>query len=225
MLNRWKGLHTMAATKTAVDPASLGVTGAVRRFAVAELSAQPTRAVTDTGWGFSANLFLPIVPVKNDDRANAFSLVSSYAVGAADADFYTGLNGGITFPPLPNPTGAMPAPTYTPNVDTGLVTFTPNGTLVAIRWWSFIVGLSYHLPPSGRVWISANYSHLQSGNIADLGISSQVYYVSNWFDGNLFCDLTTALRLGAEYARFQQSYGDDVSAVNNRFQVSGFWLF
>ena len=34
-----------------------------------------------------------------------------------------------------------------------------------------------------------------------------------------------AVRLGFEYAWFEQTYGDDVKAHNSRFDVSGFYLF
>jgi hypothetical protein len=225
MINGWKGLHTHAATGTAVDPAAVGISGAVRRFAVENFSAQPTYAVTDTGWAISANAFAPIVSASIDDRAHALALTGSYAIGAASSDFYTALNGGITFPPLPNPTGIMPAPVYSPDIDLGLVAFDSAGELKAIKWWSLIAGLEYHLPPSGHVWVSGNYSHMHSSNIASLGVPSAVFKTSNWFDGNVFWDATTAVRVGFEYAWFQQTYGDGVKAINSRFQLSGFYIF
>jgi len=224
-INGWKGLRTLSATGTAVDAAALGVSGAWRHFAVDNFSAQPTFAVRDTGWALSVDAMIPIVPTSTDDHANALVLTGSYVVGAADADFYSALNGGIGFPPLPNPTGAMPAPVYTPDIDNGLVTFNSSGALEAVKWWSLIGGLQYHLPPSGHVWISVNYSHMHSSNIAALGTPSAVFVTSNWFDGNLFWDATTAVRAGFEYAWFEQTYADDVKAHNSRFQLSGFYIF
>jgi hypothetical protein len=220
-----KGLHTASATGTNIDSAMVGVSGAVRHFALQNFSAQPTFAVTDTGWGVSAGAFVPIVPASTDDHANAFSFTAAFAIGAADADFYTTLNGGIAFPPLPNPTGAMPPPTYVPNIDSGLVTFTSAGQLEAIKWWSVIGGLEYHFPPSDTFFVSVNYSHMHSSNIASLGNPSSVFQTSNWFDGNVFWNITKEARVGFEYAWFRQTYGDDVRATNNRFILSGFYLF
>jgi len=224
-VNGWKGVRTLGATGTEVDALAIGVSAAIRWFKVAEFAAKPTTAVSDTGWAISADAFVPIIPGSMEDRGNSLTFTGSFATGAADADFYTGLNGGITFPALPNPTGIMPAPTYTPDIDNGLVVFNSAGELTAIKWWSTILGFQYYLPPSGRVWVAGNFSHMHSSNIADLGNPASVFKTSNWFDGNLFWDATAAVRFGFEYAWFQQIYGDDVKAKNSRFQVSGFYLF
>src|SRR5262249_37255319 len=149
-------------------------------------AAKPTFAVDKNGWALSADAFVPIIPGSMEERGNSLTFTGSFVIGQADADFYSMLNGGITQPALPNPAGTMPAPTYTPNVDNGLVVFNAAGELVPIKWWSTIVGLQYYLPPNGNVWFSANYSHMHSSNIAEVGNPANVFETSNWFDGNIF---------------------------------------
>lgn len=37
-----------------------------------------------------------------------------------------------------------------------------------------MVGLQYYLPPEGRRWLAANYSHMSSGNVAQLAAPGSV---------------------------------------------------
>ena len=224
----WKGVRTAGSTGTSADALSIGVSGVVRRFKVSELSAAPKGRRGKTGWGVSFDALLPIIPTTMEKRANALTATGSFATGTGIADLYAGLTGNVGFPALPNPNMAMPAPTYTPNVDAGLVTYDAQGVLHTIDWQSFIVGLQYYLPPSGKVWISANYSRMKSGNATsyvDAAGAARIFNKSYWADVNLFVDATSALRFGGEYAYFHQTYGDGVTAKNHRLQFSSFLLF
>jgi hypothetical protein len=221
----YRGLRTIGAAGTAVDSMAFGVSGAVRRFAVDNYSATPTTAVTDVGWAISVDAMVPVIAKTLKDKANALTFTGSYARGAGDADFYTALTGGLTFPPLPNPTGAMPAPTYTPDIDNGLVAFTPSGDLNLIQFQTFILGLQYRLPPAGDVWLAATYSHLSSGNIADFGQPQAVFTVANWVAATVFWDATESVRIGAEYTWYGQKYADDVNAHNQRGHLIALYLF
>jgi hypothetical protein len=225
LVDDYRGLRTIGAAGTAVDAMGFGVSGAVRRFAVDNYSATPTTAVTDVGWAISVDALVPIISRTLKDKANALTFTGSYARGAGDADLYTALTGGLTFPPLPNPTGAIPAPIYVPDIDNGLVAFTPSGTLNVIQFQTFIFNLQYHLPPSGQVWLSATYSHLNSGNIAEFGAPQSVFTVANWVAASVFWDATEAVRLGAEYTWYGQTYADDVGAHNQRGHLIALYLF
>jgi hypothetical protein len=225
MLNGWRGLHTAGSTGTAIDRAALGVSGLVRQLKVAELSATPSGERRKTAAAISIDALLPIVSASDTSRGNALTVTASFVNGTGLADQYSGLNGGIGFPAPPNPSGAMPAPTYTPNIDTGLATYGADGRLHAINWRSVLVGAQYYLPPAGNVWISANFSHMSSSNIDSWGVPSKVFTQSTWADGNLFWDVDGSVRFGAEYAYFQQHYADGQSAKNHRVQLSGFYLF
>ncbi len=222
--NDWKGLHTAGGAGTAVDGLSLGVSGVARRFVVPSLVGAGHNK--RKGWGLSLDALIPVIPAAMDKRANALTLTGSFVTGTGISDLYTGLSGGVGFPSPPNPAGVMPAPTYSPDIDNGMVTFDAQGQLHTIDWRSFIVGVQYYLPPSGKLWVSGNYSVMKSNNAASYGLDpSKVFDKSWWADANVFYDLTSAVRLGAEYAYFHQTYGDGAEAKNTRLQFSGFYLF
>ncbi|HET9955577.1 MAG TPA: hypothetical protein VFQ61_13780 [Polyangiaceae bacterium] len=224
----WKGVRTAGSTGTAADPLTIGVSGVARRFKVPEFAAAPKGRRGKTGWGISLDALIPVIPASMEKRANALTLTGSFVTGTGIADLYSGLTGGVTFPALPNPNMVNPAPTYTSNVDAGLVTYDAQGELHTIDWRSFIVGIQYYLPPSGKVWVSANYSQMKSENATsyvDAAGAAKIYNKSYWADANLFVDATSAVRFGAEYAYFHQTYGDGVESKNKRFQFSAFLLF
>jgi hypothetical protein len=228
VFNHWKALHTGGSTGTASDPGGIGISGVYRHFRVDELSSSPTGTKGKDAGGISIDVLIPIIPATLDHREDALTFTGSFVQGTGIADLYTGLNGNIGYPSLPNPNVTSPAPTYTPNIDPGLVTYSATGQLHSIDWRSFIVGLQYYLPPSGHVWLSANFSMLSSHNIdlyATGTMASAVFKRSQWADGNIFVDLNAALRLGFEGAWFSQKYVDDSSRKNYRLQASAFYLF
>ncbi|HVZ88872.1 MAG TPA: hypothetical protein VHG72_18020, partial [Polyangia bacterium] len=233
-LNGWKGMHTAGATGSAVDPLSIGFSTVGRYFNVPNLAASPTKQVSLNGYGYSVDALLPIIPATDVNHPdNALTLTGSFVYGQAIADLYTGLSGGAAFPTLPaSATGA--AQTYPQDVDNGLVVFTPDGVLHAIRWESFIVGAQYYLPTPTRAWISGNFSRMHSSDIAALSAASpsgtpslagKTFDTSYWADGNLFVDVNAAVRFGLEYAYFQQNYLDGTKGKDNRIQFSGFYIF
>ncbi|HVZ33159.1 MAG TPA: hypothetical protein VG963_12085 [Polyangiaceae bacterium] len=228
-INNWKGLRTGGSTGTAIDSAAIGVSAVGRRFGVAEFAATPTRRERENGWGVSFDGLIPIVPATDKDRANAVTATGSFVTGAGVADYYTGLTGGVTFPSLPNPGMATPAPTYAPDIDNGLVTYDANGELHAIKWQTMIFGLQYYLPPSGKIWLAANYSHTHSPNAADYDTSAgnlaRTFTNAWWADGNIFADVFPGFRVGLEYAHFEQKYADGTKAHNERVQLSTFFIF
>lgn len=184
-----------------------------------EFSATPATDVSTSGAAYSIDLLLPIIPGTLKDRGNALTLNASFANGSGFSDLFTGLNGGVRFPSLPG--GA----TYSANVDTGLVIFTPDGMLQTVDWRAFLVGLQYYLPPDGKLWISGNFSQMYSANAASFGPASGVFNHSWWADGNIFYDLTPAVRFGLEYAYFSQTFVDNVNATNHRVQFSAWYIF
>jgi hypothetical protein len=224
--NDWKGVHTAGSAGTSADGLAIGVSGVARRFVLPSFAG--TEQSKKNGWGVSIDALLPVIPASMEHRENALTLTGSFVTGSGTSDLYTGLNGGVGFPAPPNPTMASPAPTYAADIDNGMVTFDSQGHLHTIDWQSYIIGVQYYLPPSGKVWVSANYSGMKSDNAAsyvNAAGSAKIFNKSYWADANLFVDLTSAVRLGAEYAYFHQTYGDGVAAKNTRLQFSGFYIF
>ncbi|HEY4241104.1 MAG TPA: hypothetical protein VGM88_14880 [Kofleriaceae bacterium] len=230
MINNWKGYHSAGSTSSAVGPAAIGVSGLLRRLDVNEFSAAPKTVNSATGWGFSIDALIPIVSPKSaKDRDNALTLTGSFVTGSGDADLYQSLSGGVSNAALPNPQMLPTAPVYTPNFDNGIAEYDAMGKLHTVDWQSFIVGLQYYIP--GNVaWLSVNYSHVSSGNAKDLGAAAKVWDKEDWYDANLFFDITPAWRMGVEYSLTQQTYVDDTAdkadkPKDSRIQVSGFFIF
>lgn len=226
-INGWKGAQTTGSTGTAVAPASIGVSGDMKRINVPEFTAAPKNTKDKLSTALSVDLFAPILPAKDVDHlGNKLSISGSFVTGYGTADMYTGLTGGIAMPTLPNPNNLVPAPAYPQNIDNGLATFDVNGGLHFIQWTSYIMGVQYYLPGvNGKVWVSANYAHLESSNATNFGAATKTLASADWADGNVFADLVPGLRVGLEYARTWNQYGDNQKPVNDRVQGSAFFIF
>ncbi|WP_394844808.1 hypothetical protein LZC95_48150 [Pendulispora brunnea] len=224
-VNDWKGLHTPGALGTTADGAALSVSGLIRGFRVNEFSPNPITTRTETGWGASFDVMLPVIPVPDaDTRGNALTLMGSFIVGSGIADQMV-LTGGVTQPPLPNPPGG----TYTPDIDNGLVVYDRGGTLHSVDWRSIVAGLQYYLPPSGRIFISSNFSHAESRNVTGLVTEPQqtrnVFRLQRYWDANLFFDITPAARVALSYQWTWQRFLDGASAENKRYMLGMYYLF
>jgi hypothetical protein len=226
-IDSFTGVQTAGATGTDIAPMSVGVSGLVRHVAVDEWSASPKTTKDLTLSAIALNSFLPLIPGNKEHKDNSFSLIGEYAAGYGMADFYTGLTGGVTFPPLPNPTGATPAPTYTPDIDPGIVTFDRGGALHGVGWTSVLVGAQYYLPfVDGTVFLSGNYSHTGSINAGKYSSTpTTTLDVEDWFDANLFVDPTPALRLGLQYANYNAMYFDGHHAIDHRGALGAYFIF
>jgi len=229
-LNDWRGVHTLASTGTTVDGLMVGVSGTLRRL---ELPAPGSNSAAKhtSGYGISLDAFVPIIPAKQRDRSNALSITGSWVPRSEGiADLYSSLNFGMK--------AAASTPGATLNstpIDAGLAAYDTAGRLEAVQSRTWILGVQYYFPAGGNAWVSANYSQLNSDNaVALAGIGSRDFNASTadgtikrsrWADANLFYDLTPAVRMGFEYAWFQQTFGDNSVAHNSRYQFSIFYLF
>jgi hypothetical protein len=248
--NHWKGITTPGSGGTDAQAAAIGVSGMVRSFKIDPYSPLPAPRIPLIGWAIAVDVLLPIIPVKDGtDRGNALTLTGEFVTGTGDADQYTGMTAGATMPnvyPLPPGTpvtsSGMAVPQdlpgvepqvglpYTPNVDPGLVAFDQYEDLHTINWQTFVVGLQYYLPPRGRAFVSGNYSQGKSNNIASLyhpitptqpWVNPMgVFQSSRYADGNIFFDISSAIRLGVSYQWVQQKLVDDTTVHNHRFEMT-----
>ncbi len=219
-INHWKGISTPGNGGTAAFPAAIGVSGLVRRFRVDQFAAKPNGVSTDTGWAVAADAMIPIIPaIDNTDRSNALTLIGEYTIGSGDADQFTGMTAGASFPTIPG--GA----TFAPDIDNGLVTYDSAGILHTINWRTFEIDLQYYLP-SGRAFFALNYTQSDSTNMADLfPKSASVFKESQYFDANLFFDVTPSVRVGAGYQYVVQTFTDNSVAHNNRYEALMLYFF
>jgi hypothetical protein len=230
----WKGITTPGNTGTRALPLSIAVSGTLRQFKVNAFAPPPTqRSNSATGWGLSVDAFVPIISAAHaDDRGNRLSLLGSFVTGTGIADLLTS-GGGASFPTLPNPAQANPAPEYTANIDDGLVTFDTQGVVHTIDWWALRMGLQYYLPPSGRLIVSANYTMGYSENMAELfpkggaeiELLTRVADRSQYADLNLMWDVTPAVRVGISGQYSKVDYLDGDAPHNVRVMGQALYAF
>jgi hypothetical protein len=222
-INNWKGISTPGNGGTTAFPAAIGISGLVRRFKVDQFASRPSGSSTDTGWSIAADALIPLIPVVDStDRRNALTLIAEFTIGSAEADQFTGMTGGATFPTIPG--GAA----FAADVDNGLVTYDPigNGVLHTIDWRTFELGLQYYFPPTGRTVLALNYTQADSDNMAQLfPKATTVIYKSQYFDANIFFDVTPAARLGVGYQYVRQAFCDNSTSQNHREEILGLWFF
>ena len=232
ILNNWKGMRTAGGAGTSVDPLSIGVSGVVRRFRLPEFANAPSQTQNIKGYGLSFDGIIPVVRATATNWNNALTLTASFVRGQAIADLFTGLTGGVSLTPLPAD-AAGKASSFAMDIDNGLVIFDNSGQMHAIRWQSVLVGAQYYLPTTPlRMWVSGNYSHMNSSDIKNIvidkngsNVSGKIFDKSDFADGNLFVDANQAIRFGLEYAWYRQTYLDGVQGTNHRVQFSGFYIF
>jgi hypothetical protein len=217
---------------------AIGVSGAIRHFKVDSFMGAPiTSSATANGWGFAVDALIPVIPVTDSKhRGNALTLNGEFTIGAGDGDLLNGTSGGAKFPTAlaavaPATTGAA----YAPDIDNGLVTYDANGVLRLIKWRTFMAGLQYYLPPSGRAFVSVNYTQGDSSNIIQGDATNgsvpsadnnkTAIKQSRYFDGNFFYDIVPSVRLGLTYHYGQQTYGDGNKPHNHRGMGSFFYFF
>ncbi|WP_437989530.1 hypothetical protein [Sorangium sp. So ce145] len=221
-VNGWKGIHTLGAGGMLHDPLSIGVSGVFRHLRVNEHSATPTELRSANGYGLSVDAMIPIIPAEAlDDPGNALTLTGSFFSGTGIADI-VGVASNVPHPPLPD--GAV----YTPNIDNGLVVYDANNNLKTIGWTGFMVGLQYYLPPSGRFSVSGNYTQGSNDRVTEengyLALRT-AYHESRYIDGNLFADITPAIRAGLSFQYSEQTFADGVTATNERIKLSLYSFF
>jgi hypothetical protein len=238
-LNKWTGLVTNGATGTSIQPLSVAVTGNFRDVTVPELSDTPQTSVDLFMKSIAVDAFIPIIPARRDHKDNALSVHGEFVSGEGNADLFSSLSGGITFPALPPPANGVQGLTYPQNIDNGIVAFDAQGNIHAIQWQTYLFGAQYYVPfTDGRLFLTANYSHISSNNIASFTqptAPSPSSFSFTWnravidsgdlYDGNLFFDVVSGVRVGVEGALTKQHYVDGTSAQNVRVQAGGIFSF
>jgi hypothetical protein len=228
-LNSWTGPHTGGSGYAAVDPLTIGVSGAARHFRVNEFAATPARTHTANGLGLSVDAMIPVIPARSTrDKGNALTLTGSFVTGQGIGDLIGGITGGAAFPSLPAPAGGGAAPAYTADIDPGLVQYDAAGHLRTLDWRTFMGGIQYYLPPNGQVTIGANYTQGDSDNITQ-GLTGaalgKVMKRSQFFEAVALGDLTPSIRVGVAWQRLWQTLGDETKLKNNRVELSVFFFF
>jgi len=225
VFNKWKGKLTHGSTGTAIEPASIGVSGDLKYVKLpTPLSATqaPNNTADLVGSAIAVNAFLPIIPATDGGRSgNNLSFNAEFATGYGLADQYTGLTGGVTFP------GSGTPPNYPQNIDNGIATLDAAQNPHYFQWYTTLFGLQYYFPiKDGKVWVTVNYGHEESPNTAQfMGTAKHVLTSLDWVNADLFVEPVPGFRMGLSYGRTFDNYEDKQQAINDRVMGSAFFIF
>jgi hypothetical protein len=230
-VNGWKAIQTSGGTGTAANPLSIAVTGHLMHVAVPQVTttAAPLGNNTGDAGSIAIDAFIPIIPATAAKQENSLALLAEFTTGFGNALLYTSATGGLANNGLvalpPNALGV--AQTFQGDIDPGVLTLDANGGIHFINWSTIRGGLEYHLPfADGKLWLSGNYAHVWSTNSTDwVAKTSSVRKWLDWWDVNVFGDLTPAIRLGVEYAQYRDLYGDGVSAIDRHLVGAAWFIF
>jgi hypothetical protein len=225
---------------TAIQPASIAITGDVRQVRIPELAVTPHHGIPRTGGGIAFGLYLPIIPATATSKDNALSLNGEVSITSGMSDAYTALGGAGTanaaIPPA-MPGGAATA--YVPNFDAGLAAIDAAGHVDLIKWLAYFASLEFYpAGTGGRLGVVVNYGHMESSNARSVGTASsaaaspadqaaaaaKIRDHEDVFEIGVFVDPTRSTRIAASGSLYNDVYGDQVAAKNYATMVSG-WLF
>jgi len=211
-------------------------------------TARPTAGQADPllGWAIAANVLLPIIPAKDGtDRGNALTLTGEFGHSTGDADQSRNDRGRdhaqcvslapgiyVNYYGKRDAHGQRVSPLigtpYNAQRRSGLVGSIERGHS-HYQFGDIVVGIQYYLPPTGRVFVSGNYSQGKIQQHPNLfhplcpishGSMLGRIPVFAYGDGNIFFDLTPAVRMGLSYQRVDQKLAEDTSVHNNRFEMT-----
>jgi hypothetical protein len=227
-INGWTGVQSIGSTSTTISPASVAVTGAIRKLKLATAAAvngvssgaNTNSTASVTGSAIAVDAFVPVIPAK-ERGGLAISLLGEATTGSGYSDLFAGLTGGVA---IGQPTG-ITAANYAvfQDIDPGMAGWDRNGILRTVNWRTLLLDaqISY-----GKVVLAGNYSNVYSDNIDlfNAGATGSWFH-QTWWDANLIVDPWPGVRFGIEYARTLQRKVGGALANNSRVFFAGFFLF
>ncbi|HEU4734046.1 MAG TPA: hypothetical protein VFT22_39410 [Kofleriaceae bacterium] len=237
--NKWTGVHTGYVGSTSVGPASVAITGDLRKFRIPEFAVSPHTGHVRIGGGVAFDAYLPIVPATKEHKDNALAIDGELAIGEGTSDAYTSLGAaGTANATLPPATPGGAAIAYPANFDPGLAAVDASGHIELIKWTSFAASLEFYpAGTGGRLGTFATFGHMESSNAKSVGTASptaapataaaaaaRIRDHEEYYELGLFVDVTRWMRLASSGSLLDDTYGDKVDAKNYRLMTSG-WLF
>jgi hypothetical protein len=224
-MNSLSGAFTGGATGNhKPQPLSVGLSGTVRQFELANDPANPGNGTsTKMGQAIAIDTLIPIIPSSDGKSAsNNLVLGGEFTMGEGDGDQFVQWTGGQA---NQGPAGKM-------NLDPGIGGYDSanNMTLIKVQTWN--VYLQYHLPENLRTWVSAGYSQIFSANIGNIATSvaannlaTAAYFQNEEYFANVSHDFTDHVRAGLEYEHINSNWVDGTTSSDNRVQLSTWFIF
>jgi hypothetical protein len=211
------------------QPLSFAISGVARQFIIPGTSG----AVGDTSGFFgSAVAFDAMIPIlaspDGKSVSHTLSLVTEITTGSGDGDQFVGWTGNLA-----NPLNSSSfSPSKNVNLDGGLGDYDANGNFALVSLATLNVHLQYHFDETWRTFLDLGVSELYSNNANVLlpkgGLTSagKVPYNRELAAfANVFHNFTDQLRVGLEYAHVETGYGDGNLGIDNRYQLTTYFIF
>jgi len=240
--NHRSGAHSGYMVSTTVVPASIAISGDLRKFRIPAFAAASDRGHVKVGGGVSASVYLPIVPATKESKDNALSITGEVSIGAGTSDMYTALGAAGTANATLPATAAGAPQTYPANFDPGLAAVDATGHIELIKWTSYLACLEFYPGGTGgRLGTFANFGHMESSNAKNVGTAvaagtsdaaiaaaaaakARIRDHEEFYEVGLLFDPTKATRVAASGSLYDDTYGDGKDAKNYALIMSG-WLF
>jgi len=215
ILNDMKAQFAYATGASKLSALSIGISGTMREYAYGATAPNYAYKYLQ-GQGIAIDTLIPILPTTDlKDDANLVA-TGEWTAGSGVADALNGMSGGL---------GANPGSTGT--LDPGIVGVRAgNLTLVDTQSWN--AQLQFHLPKSAGTFFTLGYGEVFSDNLAFVG---GTYNDVNGMFANVMEDFTPNVRVGLEYARFDEhftgTYGNVTGPndLDHRIQFSTWYRF
>ena len=211
------------------QPMSLGLSGALREFAIPRNAANPDgELVHYPGSALAVDFLLPVLAARGDqDVGGSLTLGGEFTTGRGYGDEFPGWTGNLA-----NPLNSVKtAPQANANLDGGLGDFDSAGAFRLVDLNTANLYFQYHLATESRAWISGGVSRVASDNIqvfttaGKTSAGSVAYSKIRAAFLNLAHDLNEQLRIGVEFAHESTNYVDGNVGHNNRYQASVWFIF
>lgn len=224
----WSGGYVGGSTPAQkVQPLSIGISGGLREISVASNPSSPTGDMTHyTGHALAMDTLIPVIPSRDGkDPSGTLVVGAEMTTGSGDGDQFDSWTGNMK---SPINLGAATAPYNSTALDAGIGGFDANNGFFLIDVKTYNLYAQYHLPGDSKAWISGGWGQLYSDNVANVsaaGFASTGYNREQVGFANVMKDFTDQIRLGFEYAQIRTTYLDGMTAHDNRYQLSAFFIF
>lgn len=206
-----------------VQPLSVAVSATSRSFKTAATADGLSTSKTN-GTGFAVDAMIPILASSDGkDAGNTLTLTGEFSTGKGFADAFPGWSGNLATQPSGNGFAGKT------NLDAGQGGFDSSNGFHLVNLQSWNAQLQYHLPSSWHTFVTVGYAQLSVRDIKGLtpvkSGADALYDKSTMQYLNVFHDVTSQIRVAAEWAHFTTHYVDDVSANDDRYQVNAYFRF